>query len=254
MFIFAVTFRVKSYQTYGVAAILTVEWRPMETMKSTAANGIDDEEVVTRVLNGEKSAYEQIMRKYNQRLFRIVRTYIADEDEIEDIIQEAYIKAYEQMPNFERRSTFSTWLIRIVINEALARLKKRKRFASYTKTSPDDFGMHRESVLEVTNGDTPMGNLMNAELKDILEKAVDRLPEKYRTVFLMREIEGMSVADTGKVLDISQVNVKVRLNRAKEMMRETISHFYHDVEIYQFDLVRCDRIVHNVLERLDVAR
>ena len=226
----------------------------METAKQAAADGISDEEVIARVLNGEKSAYEIIMRKYNHRLFRIARTYITSEDEIEDVIQEAYIKAYEQLSHFEKRSSFSTWLIRIVINEALARLKKHKRFTSNNDNSRDDSGLVRGLSIEIASGDTPMGILMNAELKDILEKAVDRLPEKYRTVFLMREIEGMSVAETGEALEISQANVKVRLNRAKETLRDTISGLYHDVDVFQFDLVRCDRIVKNVLHRLDAPR
>ena len=100
----------------------------METAKQAEAQGISDEEVIERVMHGEKSAYELIMRKYNPRLFRIARSYIENEDEIEDVIQEAYIKAYEQMPRFEKRSSFSTWLIRILINEALARVKRQKRF------------------------------------------------------------------------------------------------------------------------------
>ena len=91
---------------------------------------------------------------------------------------------------------------------------------------------------------------MNSELKDILEEAVDQLPEKYRSVFLMREVEGMSIAETSDSLEISQTNVKVRLNRAKEMLRETIGSFYREREVFHFDLVRCDRIVQNVMRRI----
>ena len=193
------------------------------------------------------------MRKYNQRLFRIVRSYITNEDEIEDVIQEAYIKAYEQMPRFEKRSSFSTWLIRIVINESLARVKRLKRLTPITDDRADKDGVVREIPIQLQTGETPMGKLMNTELKDILEKAVDRLPEKYRVVFVMREVDGMSVAETSDSLEITEANVKVRLNRAKEMLRETISGFYHDVEVFQFNLVRCDRIVQNVLRRLDAV-
>ena len=223
----------------------------METAKHAATERVKDEEVITRVLNGEKSAYELIMRKYNQRLFRIVRSYITDDDEIEDVIQEAYIKAYEHMPRFEKRSSFSTWLIRIVINEALARVKQRRRFASISYDVPDDAGNDRALPKELQTKETPIGKLMNTELKDILEKAVDRLPDKYRLVFVMREIEGMSVAETSESLRITETNVKVRLNRAKEMLQETIGGFYHDAGVFHFNLVRCDRIVKNVLHRLD---
>lgn len=226
----------------------------MEIEQQPAAKSISDEEVVERVMNGEKGAYELIMRKYNPRLFRIARSYLKNEDEIEDVIQEAYIKAYEQMPRFEKRSSFSTWLIRIVINEALARLKHRKRFTSITYDGPENAGFVRELPAQLPNKETPIEKLMNTELKDILEKAVDRLPQKYRAVFLMREIEEMSVAETSASLEISETNVKVRLSRAKEMLRETISDSYHEVEVFQFNLVRCDRIVDNVLRRIETIR
>lgn len=209
-----------------------------------------DEDIVGRVLNGDKNAYAIIMRRHNPRLFRIARTFLKDEDEIEDVIQEAYIKAYEQLPRFERRSSFSTWLIRIMINEALARLKHRKRFASATFGGDDHARAPHELSVDVPTKVTPMEKLMNAELKVILESGLDGLPEIYRSVFIMREIEGMSVAETSQSLDISESNVKVRLNRAKGMLRDTISASYRDADVYHFNLVRCDRIVQNVLHRI----
>jgi RNA polymerase sigma factor (sigma-70 family) len=226
----------------------------MENEKQIEAQCINDEEVVDRVLRGEKGAYELIMRKYNQRLFRIARAYLQDEDEIEDIIQEAYIRAYEHLPRFEKRSAFSTWLIRILINEALAHVKHRRRFSPLTYAGPEHPEVVPERMAQLPDKEIPTENLMNAELKTILENAVDRLPEKYKSVFVMREIEGMSVAETSDSLEISEPNVKVRLNRAKEMLRETISGFYQDEEVFQFNLVRCDRIVQNVLRRLDAVR
>ncbi|HWP83161.1 MAG TPA: RNA polymerase sigma factor [Bacteroidota bacterium] len=222
----------------------------METEKRIAAQATSDEEAIAKVLAGETAAYEQIMRRYNPRLFRIVRSYLTDEDEIEDVIQEAYIKAYEALPRFEKRSSFSTWVIRIAINEALARVKQRKRLSPIGDTASDDTGYVIEAIGPLQNNETPIETLMNSELKYILEEAVDRLPENYRSVFVMREIEGMSIAETSESLDITQTNVKVRLNRAKEMLRDFISGFYHDAEVFHFDLVRCDRIVHNVLRRI----
>ena len=222
----------------------------MENEKQIEAQKVNDNDVIDRVLRGEKGAYELIIRKYNQRLYRIVRLYLKNEDEIEDVIQESYVKAYEKMSQFEKRSSFSTWLIRIAINEALAHLKRQKRLVSFAPDQTDDSGMPREIAARSAKSETPIGEVMNAELKEILERAVDRLPEKYRTVFVMREMEGLSIAETSESLDISGPNVKVRLNRAKEMLRETISDFYHDVEVFHFDLVRCDRIVQNVMHRL----
>lgn len=219
----------------------------MEAKKQAVVEAADDDVIVSRVLVGDKSAYELIMRKYNPRLSRIVRGYLSDGDDIEDVIQEAYVRAYEALPRFERRSSFSTWLIRITINEALARVKRRKRHMALAEGSSDE---HQEAEEILQNRETPLGTLMNAELKEILEKAVGDLPEKYRSVFLMREIEGMSIAETSESLEISQSNVKVRLNRAKEMLRESIGGFYHDPEVFHFDLVRCDRIVQNVMRRI----
>lgn len=206
---------------------------------------LSDEEAIRRVLQGEKGVYAVIMRRYNQRLFRIARTFIRDEDEIEDIIQDAYIKAYEQLHRFEFRSRFSTWLTRILINEALARVRSRKRSSPLPQDGQSEYGHEL-----FRNDETPMERLMNTELKEILEKAVDGLPEKYRLVYMMREVEGMSVAETSDCLSITQTNVKVRLNRAKEMLRETISGFYRNREVFEFNLVRCDRIVKGVLERI----
>ncbi len=208
-----------------------------------------DEAIIGRILQGETDAYEVIMRRYNQRLFRIARSFVPDEEESEDVVQEAYIKAYEQLSRFEFRSRFSTWLIRILINEALAHVRHRRRFTPLAPDLPREAGnghMHEELLL---NRETPADKLMNAELKEILEKAVDGLPEKYRVVYMMREIEGMSVAETSESLAISETNVKVRCSRAKEMLRETISGLYQG-EVFEFNLVRCDRIVRHVLERI----
>ncbi|GJQ21512.1 MAG: RNA polymerase sigma factor [Bacteroidia bacterium] len=220
----------------------------MATMK-VAAGILSDEEIIARVLDGEKELYELIMRRHNQRLFKICRAYVRDGDEAEDIVQEAYVKAYEQLPRFEQRAKFSTWLIRILINEALAHIRRNGRF---TSIEPDEGGMNAGMIHEPHSpeNETPSERTMNDELKNVLEEAIDALPEKYRSVFVMRAIEGMSVAETSESLKISQENVKVRLNRAKEMLRRRIGKVYRDATVYHFDLVRCNRIVANVLKRV----
>ncbi|MCU7493063.1 MAG: RNA polymerase sigma factor [Bacteroidota bacterium] len=218
-----------------------------------AANHLlSDEEIVKKVTGGDINFYEVIMRRYNQRLFRIGHAYLRDDDEIEDAIQSAYLKAYEQLNNFQGRSSFSTWLIRIYINELLQGLKKKKRFQNYfdpdlinNSYDPPEVGTY--------NMETPYNSTLNNELKDILEKAVDELPEKYRVVFIMREIEDMSVSETSKSLNITEANVKVRLNRAKNILRESLSQYYHYKDIYNFNLIRCDRIVANVFKNIRKA-
>jgi len=222
----------------------------VDNERTVTEPGLSDEAAIRRVLQGERNAYEVIMRRYNQRLFRIARSYIRDEDEIEDVVQETYIKAYEQLHRFEFRSRFSTWLTRILMNEALARARRQQRFSPLAPDGQDDPGAERRQHALAPEKETPMERLMNAELKEILEKAVDDLPEKYRLVYMMREVEGMSVAETSECLAITQTNVKVRVNRAKEMLRGTISGFYQQEEVFEFNLVRCDRIVKGVLERI----
>ncbi|HEX2960923.1 MAG TPA: RNA polymerase sigma factor, partial [Ignavibacteriales bacterium] len=211
-----------------------------KTYTLAANHLLSDEEIVKKVTGGDINFYEVIMRRYNQRLFRIGHAYLRDDDEIEDAIQSAYLKAYEQLNNFQGRSSFSTWLIRIYINELLQGLKKKKRFQNYfdpdlinNSYDPPEVGTY--------NMETPYNSTLNNELKDILEKAVDELPEKYRVVFIMREIEDMSVSETSKSLNITEANVKVRLNRAKNILRESLSQYYHYKDIYNFNLIRCDR-------------
>lgn len=223
-----------------------------KTYTLAANHLLSDEEIVKKVTGGDINFYEVIMRRYNQRLFRIGHAYLRDDDEIEDAIQSAYLKAYEQLNNFQGRSSFSTWLIRIYINELLQGLKKKKRFQNYfdpdlinNSYDPPEVGTY--------NMETPYNSTLNNELKDILEKAVDELPEKYRVVFIMREIEDMSVSETSKSLNITEANVKVRLNRAKNILRESLSQYYHYKDIYNFNLIRCDRIVANVFKNIRKA-
>ncbi len=201
---------------------------------------LSDEEIIERVLKGEKELFEIIVRKYNQRLYRICRSFMKDSDEIDDIMQEAYVRAYEHLPSFEKRSRFSTWLTRILINEAIGAARKKGKFAPLDQAG------------DISHTATPVHEVMNRELKQILEHAIENLPEKYRSVYVMREMEGMSTAETGDSLNISQVNVKVRLNRAKEMLRGTLGRTLAEPELFHFDLARCDRVATRVMLRIGV--
>ncbi len=211
---------------------------------------LTDEEVARRVLTGEKELYELIIRRHNQRLFRISRAYVDDADEAEDIVQQAYINAYEHLPNFEGRSKFSTWLTRILINEAMRRNKLMNRYTLLEGRFPDEQEVRTIQQLASPPEENPAEKVMNEELRKVLERTIDALPSKYRSVFVMREVEGMSVAETSESLGISTANVKVRLNRAKEMLKGQIGSEYDAAGVYHFDLVRCDRIVANVLARV----
>jgi len=208
---------------------------------------ISDSEIITRILHGEKDLYALIVRRYNQRLYRVAMSIINDDTEVEDVMQVAYINAYENLGKFAFKASFSTWLTRILINESLLRLKKRAK-----SINMNDETMEKEIYQQHTNEvQTPVAKMLNAELKSALEEAIRQLPEKYRTVFIMREIEDMNVAETQACLDLSEVNVKVRLNRAKALLKESLSMYYKKEDILHFHLSRCSRIVDNVMSKVE---
>lgn len=213
---------------------------------------LPDNEIIRKILNGEKQLFELIMRKYNQRLFRIGISMLKDEDEVEDIMQETYIKAYEHLAGFEYRSSFSTWLIRILINIALARKEHLRKFESAVTHSDENGEIYDKINSEKSDMKTPEEYSINNELRILLENAIEKLPDKYRTIFTMREIEKMSVAETCACLNLTESNVKVRLNRAKEMLRENILNKYSDVDVYQFMGERCDRMVNKVMQKINL--
>jgi RNA polymerase sigma factor (sigma-70 family) len=211
--------------------------------ETVVTDTISDHEIITRILQGEKNLYAVIVRRYNQRLYRIALSIINDDAEVEDIMQVAYINAWENLEKFAFKASFSTWLTRILINESLLRLKKRSKSINMNddKIDKEIYQQHTKEV------QTPVVKIINTELKLALEDAIRQLPEKYRTVFIMREIEEMNVAETQACLDISGVNVKVRLNRAKALLRESVSAFYKKEDILQFHLSRCDRVIEKVM-------
>ena len=202
---------------------------------------LNDDEIIARVLHGEKDLYSMIVRRYNQRLYRVGMSIINDDAEVEDAMQVAYINAYENLGKFAFKSSFPTWLTRILINECLLRLRKRKKYISMNDDNMENvMSQNREPH-------TPVTTTVNSELRSILNDAISKLPEKYRSVFVMREIENMNIAETKECLDLSEVNVKVRLNRAKVMLRDILSAQYSKDDILQFHLSRCDRMVEKVM-------
>ena len=200
-----------------------------------------DEEIVSRILRGETALFEVLMRKYNERLYRISISIVGDDDAVEDIIQTAYINAYRQLVNFEGRSSFGTWLTRILINESLLyKIREQRKQQTMMQTTFTE-----------KHDETPLSGLLNKELKVVLEKAVASLPEKYRLVFVMREVQGMSTNETMEALELGESNVKMRLIRAKVMLRDNLQRLWNPSDIYEFNLVRCDRIVEKVMGNIN---
>jgi RNA polymerase sigma factor (sigma-70 family) len=213
----------------------------MDEKVSYGASALSDEEVVQKILDGETSLYEKLMRKYNLRLFRISKSIVHSDEDAEDVMQNTYVNAYIHLGGFKKEAQFSTWLIRILINESMLCKKRIARRNEATLESQD--------AVSYSNV-TPLNTLMNSELKYVLEKAVSDLPEKYRVVFVMREIEGMTTNDTMEALGLTESNVKIRLTRAKEALRDNLGAYYKSEQVYAFHLTRCDRIVANVMGRI----
>ncbi|HUZ93325.1 MAG TPA: RNA polymerase sigma factor [Edaphobacter sp.] len=209
---------------------------------------LTDEEVVDRVRAGDLAMYEVIMRRYNQRLYRIARAILHDDVEAEDVMQDAYVRAYTHLEQFAGRSAFSTWLSRIAVHEALTRLRSRNRHPQVDVSEYDG----EISMKTPNNALDPEKNASSGQLREFLEEAVLKLPENYRTVVMVRDIEELSTAETAEALDLTQENVKIRLHRGHGMIRNWLfERIGPDAkEAFPFMGIRCDRVVQNVFDRL----
>ena len=205
--------------------------------EALSRDALSDAEIVRRILAGETSLFELIMRRYNQRVYRAVRAIVRDEAEAEDVMQQAYVNAYSHLAQFAERSAFSTWLTRIAINEALARIRPRG-----LHVVPDDDVPEMESP-----SPNPEEAAMTSEIKEVLESEISGLPDSYRSVFMLREVEGLSTIETAECLNLSEDVVKTRLHRARMMLREKIYKRASFGGTFTFGHSRCDRIVASVM-------
>jgi RNA polymerase sigma-70 factor (ECF subfamily) len=216
---------------------------------ATSQDPLSDEEVVTRVLAGETGMFEIIMRRHNQRLYRVARAILRNDGEAEDVMQDAYVRAYEHLDQFAGRAKFSTWLTRIAVHEALARQHRGNRYQELEPISEREGDpMDRFASL----APDPEQQASNSEIRSLLEEAVEKLPDAYRTIFMLRDIEEMSTTDAADVLEITEENVKVRLHRARALLRKSLyaRAGMERKEAFNFHAVRCDRVVKNVFERI----
>ncbi len=214
----------------------------------------DDAGLAARIGRGDQAAFETLMRRYNGRLFRVARAILRDDAEAEDALQEAYLDAYRHMAEFRGGSALSTWLTRIVVNRCLMRLRRQKRerivvpFGHGTEADPDP----REVEPPDEGAESPAGATLRAEIRAILERRIDELPLAFRTVFVMREVDDMTVEQTAECLDIPPATVRTRLFRARSLLRQSLAN---DIEnatagVFGFAGERCDRIVSRVLAQL----
>jgi len=216
---------------------------------ATSQEPLSDEEVVARVLAGETAMFEVVMRRHNQRLYSVARAILRNDGEAEDVMQDAYVRAYEHLNQFAGRAKFSTWLTRIAVHEALARQRRGNRYQELEPMSERE-GDPMDRFASLTRN--PEQQASNSEIRSFLEEAVDNLPDNYRSVFMLRDIEEMSTTDVAEVLEISEENVKVRLYRARALLRKSLyAHIgMQTKEAFNFHAIRCDRVVKDVFERI----
>jgi RNA polymerase sigma-70 factor (ECF subfamily) len=204
---------------------------------------LDDGEVVRRVLAGEVELFEVLLRRHDPRVYRTVRSILRDEDEAEDAMQAAWVRAYQHLAEWAGASAFSTWLVRIAANEALGRLRKRSRLVPV-----DDAGDDEGEIMD-PRAENPEERAAAHEAVRFLERAVDRLPASYRSVYMLREMEQLSTAETAEALGLGEEAVKVRLHRARAMLRSDLGETLDRAapEAFPFLAPRCNRMVARVM-------
>ena len=230
----------------------------MTSSNSTASvvpTGLTDLALAERIGKGDQPAFEALMRKYNGKLFRIARAILKDDSDAEDVLQDAYLEVYRHIGDFRGGSELATWLTRIVINQALMRVRKERRRSSILPfRSPLSYETESpEAEVPDQQSESPSASVIRAETRRMLERRIDELPVAFRTVFVMREVEEMSVDETARCLSISPATVRTRLFRARALLREALARDIDTAtgDVFAFAGARCDRIVAAVLARLN---
>jgi RNA polymerase sigma-70 factor, ECF subfamily len=208
---------------------------------------LPDEHVVRLIVGGQTALFEVLMRRHNERLYRAARAILRDDSEAEDVLQQAYVNAYAHLRQFDGRAAFATWLTRIAVNEAISRARRRGR---YQPLGDDDVAPF--AVPFAMQRNNPEKEAFAREMRAILEDAVDALPDGHREVFMLRQVEGLSTAETAACLEVSEDVVKTRLSRARAALRERLVERIGAAAAssFTFERPRCDRVVATVLARI----
>lgn len=209
---------------------------------------LTDDLIISRILLGKREYYEILVRRYNSLFYKTARGILSKQEDIEDVMQEAYIRGFEKLHQFRKEARFSTWLGRIVINCALQHLNKLKK---KHQISIEALGSEELNTLQEENPTLENNQEVGENLKKALESAIGHLPSKYRIVFILREIESVSVADTASMLDISEDNVKIRLHRAKNMLKDMLRSEASTLDIFDFPASRCALLAARVMTHVN---
>jgi len=207
----------------------------------------NDDEIVRQVLSGQTALFELLMRRHNERVYRAARAIVRDELEAEDVMQQTYVSAFTHLGQFTGASQFSTWLTRIAVNEALARLRRRGHYEPLDEKSSAMVSLMRQIPPE-----DPERQAFAVELRALLEWAIDRLPDGQREVFVLRDVEGLSTSDVAASLQISEESVKTRLSRGRAALRRMLTERTGATvsDAFRFYRPRCDRVVAEVMARI----
>jgi RNA polymerase sigma-70 factor (ECF subfamily) len=220
--------------------------KPEKHQGTDGLTQLSDTELATRAAQGDALAFQQIMRRHNRLLFRTGRSILKNDDEAQDALQEAYLQAWRSLATFRAEARLSTWLVRIVANEALGRLRRRASAQVIAfDTAAETVSVQEETSMHTEAAEQPEGHAMRGETRKLIEAGIDALPEVFRTVFVLRAVEDMSIEEVAAALDIPEATVRTRFFRARGLLREALSREI-DVAIgdaFSFAGARCDRIV-----------
>ncbi len=205
-----------------------------------------DEDLIKKIVGGETKLYELIIRRYNPYLYRIGRSQNYSHEDTQDLMQDTYVDAFQNLSAFEGRSTFKTWIIKIMLHNCF---RKRQKWSHQHIVNAEIDERSTPAFFISEHSDTN-NTVMKEELNSILENALLQIPADYRMVFTLREVNGLKVKETAETLNISDANVKVRLNRAKAMLRKEVEKSYSAEEIFEFNLIYCDMMVEKVMNRI----
>jgi RNA polymerase sigma-70 factor (ECF subfamily) len=222
----------------------------IEQARDRVFSAVDDASLVRSVVAGEPAAFELLMRRYNRRLYRVARAVLRSDEEAEDALQEAYLSAFRSIGQFRQESALSTWLSRLVLNECLGRLRRSARRQNVIPIVSSNTANEINAMPDDAEG--PDQALGRAQMRALLERKLDALPESFRVVFVLRSVEDLSVEETALCLNIPAGTVRSRYSRAKSLLREALAQEVDlaEQDLYQFGGEHCDRVTAMVLRKL----
>jgi len=216
--------------------------------KKVVHSSLDEEELIKKIVDGDKTLFEVLIRRYNSVLYKLARCYGFNHQDAEDIMQETHVSAYTNLKNFQHKASYKTWVSKILIHKCVYKLSY-----GYFKNEHPGTNEMNDQAKPVFN-QSRMGTekiILNKELSKVLEKSLEEIPLTYRTVFILREVEGFSTNETAELMNSTPVNVKVRLNRAKTLLQKKLEGFYSSTDIYEFNAIFCDALVKRVVNQIE---